>query len=114
MAARNLMAALKEAIDRAKRTREENTIKFGEEIREWIGEEWINKCDDPRFLLGASGMCALFFDTAKLEATERSALEQKIMLHFNARSPESFVDRVEINRNIITFHMISQEITVVV
>jgi len=104
MAARNL----REVIERAKRQREENTIKFGEEIREWIGDELGSKCDPSRFLLGASGYCTLFFDTRKLTEAERSTLEQKVMLHFHARSSESFVDRVEIDRNLIIFHMIAQ------
>jgi len=110
MAARNL----REAIDRAKQQRLENTIKFGHEIREWIGEELINKCYPADFLSGAAGSCGLIFNTCTLTEAERSALEQKVMLHFHARSAESFVDRVEIDRNIITFHMISQVVNLFV
>ena len=98
MAARNLREAIYI----------ENTIKFGREIREWIGEEWIDKCYDPDFLSGAAGSFGLILNTCTLTEAERSALEQKVMLRFNARSAESFVDRVEIDRTFITFHMISQ------
>jgi len=110
MAARNL----REAIDRAKQQRQENTIKIMQEIREWIGEELINKCYPPRVHLGASGSCAVFFDTRTLTEAERSALKNKILLHFHARSEESMVKKVEIRQLIITFHMISQVVNLFV
>jgi len=88
--------------------REQNTEKFCQEIQDWIGEEFGSKCDPPRILLSATGMCALFFDTAKLTGAERGRLEQKVLLHFHARSDESMVERIETRQNLIIFHMIDQ------
>ena len=88
------------------RQREINTEKFTDEIKGWIGEETGRKCASrpSRMLLSASGTCAVFFDTGNLTATERTALEQKVMLHFHARSEASFVKEVEIRPpNIIIF-----------
>jgi len=100
---------LSEVLARSRRLREQNTEKFCDEIKGWIGEETGLKCGPSRMLLGAAGTCAVFFDMANLNASERSALEQKVMLHFHARSEESMVKDVEIRRpNIIIFRMIDQ------
>ena len=102
---------LSEILARSRRQREINTEKFTDEIKGWIGEETGRKCASrpSRMLLGATGLCAVFFDTGNLNATERTALEQKVMLHFHARSEESFVKEVEIRPpNIIIFRMIDQ------
>jgi len=99
---------LSEVLNTSRRLREQNTEKFCDEIRGWIGEELGKKCGPSRMFLGATGSCAVFFDTRNLTGAERGRLENKVLLHFHARSEESMVKNVEIRQNIITFRMIDQ------
>ena len=91
----------------ARRQREENTIIFCEEVKTWVGDEFVTKCDDPRILI-FFGDCFLFLSSANLNAEEQRCLEQKVLLHFHGRSEESMIEKVEFRENVITFQMKSQ------
>ena len=91
-----------------RRQREENTIKFCEDVKTLVGDEFVTKCDEPRIILTATGNCLLFLSSANLNAEEQRRLHRRILFHLHCRNEESMIEYVEFQENVIVFKMMPQ------
>jgi len=86
----------------ARISREDYVIKFGEEIKQWVGDELGPKTDYPMCLLTPNS-CDIIVPTTRLNEEDQRRLEARIMTYLHSRSEESTIEKVKLGKAAIIF-----------
>jgi len=81
---------------------EDYIIKFGEEVKQWVGEEFGPKTDYPMCFL-TSKWCDIIVPTTKLNEEDQRRLEARLLIYFHSRSEESTIEKVKFGKASIIF-----------
>ena len=81
---------------------EDYIIKFGEEIKQWVGEEFGPKTDYPMCFL-TSSWCDIIVPTTNLNEEDQRRLKARILTYLHFRSEESTIEKVKFGKKSVIF-----------
>ena len=82
---------------------EDYIIKFGEEIRQWVGREFGPKIDYPMKCYLTSNSYDIIVSTTNLNEEDQRRLKARILSYFYFRSEESTIEEVEFGKKSVIF-----------
>jgi len=81
---------------------EDYITKFGEEVKQWVGEELGPKTDYP-FTFLTSKWCDIIVPITRLNKEDQRRLEARLLIYYHTRSEESTIEKLRLGKTSIIF-----------